>query len=185
MRLIGEEPRLMPHLHLSLQAGDDMILKRMKRRHLRDDASRFCDAARRQRPDLVFGPDIIAGFPTETEPMFANSLALVEECGLTYLHVFPFSARAGTPAAKMPQVNGQVRKHRAARLRAAGQAALQRYFAGELGAKARVLIEKSEADTAFGHSDHFAPVRLSGAATPGEIVEARISDFTNDHLIAA
>ena len=185
MRLIGEEPRLMPHLHLSLQAGDDMILKRMKRRHLRADAIHFCQEARRSRPDIVFGADIIVGFPTETEEMFRNSLALVEDCGLTYLHVFPYSARVGTPAAKMPQVNGQVRKERAARLRAAGQAALQRYFAGELGAMARVLIEKAEAGDAFGHSDHFAPVHVAGRAVPGEIVETRISAFTNDHLIAA
>ncbi len=185
LHLIGEEPRLMPHLHLSLQAGDDMILKRMKRRHLRDDAIRFCAEARRRRPDIVFGADIIAGFPTETEAMFAKSLELVEECGLTYLHVFPYSARTGTPAAKMPQVNGQVRKERAARLRDAGQAALQRYFAGNLGALARVLIEKSEADGAFGHSDHFAPVRLAAVGRPGEIVETRISAFTADHLIAA
>lgn len=175
----------MPHLHLSLQAGDDMILKRMKRRHLRDDAIRFCAHARRLRPDIVFGADIIAGFPTETEAMFVNSLALIVDCGLTYLHVFPYSARAGTPAAKMPQVNGQVRKERAARLRAAGQVALQRYFTGELGALARVLIEKTEADAAFGHSDHFAPVRLAAIGKPGEIVETRISAFTNDHLIAA
>src|SRR4051794_2460406 len=118
LRLIGEEPRLMPHLHLSLQAGDDMILKRMKRRHLRGDAIRFSEQVRRLRPDVVLGADLIAGFPTEDEAMFRNSLALVEECGLTFLHVFPFSARHGTPAAKMPQVPGDVRRERAGRLRA-------------------------------------------------------------------
>ena len=123
MGAIATEPRLMPHLHLSLQAGDDMILKRMKRRHLRDDAIRFCQEARRLRPDMVFGADIIAGFPTETEEMFAQSLKLVEDCDLTFLHVFPFSPRKGTPAARMPQVKGPLIKDRAARLRAAGDAA--------------------------------------------------------------
>ena len=118
MGAIATEPRLMPHLHLSLQAGDDMILKRMKRRHLRDDAIRFCEEARRLRPDMVFGADIIAGFPTETDTMFEQSLKLVEDCGLTFLHVFPFSPRKGTPAARMPQVKGPLIKERAARLRA-------------------------------------------------------------------
>src|SRR3954467_3115040 len=162
LRLVAEEPRLMPHLHLSLQAGDDMILKRMKRRHLRDDSIRFCAEVRRLRPDVVFGADIIAGFPTETETMFRNSLAIVEECGLTHLHVFPFSPRAGTPAAKMPQVGGDVRKERAARLRAAGQAAMQRYFAQRIGSPVSVLIERAEDGMGFGHSEHFAPVRVRG-----------------------
>ena len=121
---IATEPRLMPHLHLSLQSGDDMILKRMKRRHLRADSIRFCEDVRKLRPDIVFGADIIAGFPTETEAMFENSLSIVEECGLTHLHVFPFSPREGTPAARMPQVRREVVKERAARLRAAGEAAL-------------------------------------------------------------
>ena len=126
----------MPHLHLSLQSGDDMILKRMKRRHLRDDSIRFCEDVKKLRPDMVFGADIIAGFPTETEEMFENSLEIVEECGLTHLHVFPFSPREGTPAARMPQVRREVVKQRAARLRAAGAAAYQRHldFAGRHGA---------------------------------------------------
>ncbi len=162
-RLIAEEPRLMPHLHLSLQAGDDMILKRMKRRHLRDDAIRFCREVRALRPDIVFGADLIAGFPTESDEMFANSLALVEECGLTFLHVFPFSARVGTPAARMPQLAGPVRKERAARLRAAGQQALGRYLAqpGRRGDASAGGAQRSAARR-FGHNDHFAPVRLQG-----------------------
>jgi len=132
-RLIAEEPRLMPHLHLSLQAGDDMILKRMKRRHSRSEAVDLCNELRELRPDIVFGADLIAGFPTETDAMFENSLKLVEDCGLTYLHVFPYSARKGTPAAKMPQVPGPVRKERAARLRAAGEAALDRFLDAQVG----------------------------------------------------
>ncbi|TXM88215.1 radical SAM protein, partial [Methylobacterium sp. WL103] len=128
MRAIGDEPRLMPHLHLSLQAGDDLVLKRMKRRHGRADAIRFCDAVRRLRPDAVFGADLIAGFPTETEDQFARSLDLVAECGLTHLHVFPYSPRPGTPAARMPPVAPEVVRVRAARLRAAGEAALLRHL---------------------------------------------------------
>jgi threonylcarbamoyladenosine tRNA methylthiotransferase MtaB len=184
-RLIAEEPRLMPHLHLSLQAGDDMILKRMKRRHLRDDAIGFCNEVRALRPDIVFGADLIAGFPTETEEMFANSLALVEACGLTFLHVFPFSARVGTPAARMPQLPGPVRKERAARLRAAGQQALGHYLASRVGAATRLLVERSEDGEAFGHNDHFAPVRLQGSAPQGAIVDARVTAATDEHLIAA
>ncbi len=184
-RLIAEEPRLMPHLHLSLQAGDDMILKRMKRRHLRADAIAFCAEARSLRPGIVFGADLIAGFPTETEAMFANTLALVEACGLTYLHVFPFSARVGTPAAKMPQLSGTIRKERAARLRAAGAAALGRYLESRIGAPTRLLVERNEAGEAFGHSDHFAPVRLVHEAAAGAILDARVTAATNDHLIAA
>src|SRR5690606_34826634 len=129
MEAIASEKRLMPHLHLSLQAGDDLILKRMKRRHLRDDAIRFCEEARRLRPEIVFGADIIAGFPTETEAMFRRSLDLVEECGLTWLHVFPFSPRPGTPAARMPQVPGREVRERAARLRAAGEERVGRHLA--------------------------------------------------------
>jgi threonylcarbamoyladenosine tRNA methylthiotransferase MtaB len=184
-RLIAEEPRLMPHLHLSLQAGDDMILKRMKRRHLRDQAIAFCAEARNLRPDIVFGADLIAGFPTETEAMFANSLALVEECGLTFLHVFPFSARVGTPAAKMPQLNGHLRKERAARLRAAGDAALSRYLSTRICAATRLLVERSDSGEAFGHNDHFAPVRLAHEAPAGAILEARVTAATHDYLIAA
>ncbi|MCB2122046.1 MAG: MiaB/RimO family radical SAM methylthiotransferase, partial [Rhodobacteraceae bacterium] len=141
MLAIATEPRLMPHLHLSLQHGDDLILKRMKRRHLRDDAIRFCDEARRLRPDIVFGADLIAGFPTETEAMLENSLKLVEECGLTFLHVFPYSARKGTPAARMPQVRGPAIRDRAARLRQAGDAALLRHLAAQRGKVHRILTE--------------------------------------------
>ena len=135
----------MPHLHLSLQAGDDIILKRMKRRHLRADAIAFCEQVRRLRPDVVFGGDIIAGFPTETEAMFARSLDLVDECGLTQLHVFPFSPRPGTPAARMPQVAGEAVKDRARRLRDKGEAALRRHLDGEVGARRRVLAENQGA----------------------------------------
>ena len=138
---IANEPRLMPHLHLSLQAGDDLILKRMKRRHLRADAIKFCADVRRLRPDVVFGADIIAGFPTETEEMFTRSLDLVEECGLTFLHVFPFSPRPGTPAARMPQVAHEVVKDRARRLREHGNAVLRRHLDGEVGRRRRVLTE--------------------------------------------
>ncbi len=184
LRLIAEEPRLMPHLHLSLQAGDDMILKRMKRRHLRADAVKFAAEVRRLRPDVVFGADLIAGFPTEDEAMFRNSLALVEDCGLTFLHVFPYSARSGTPAAKMPQVKGDIRKERAARLRAAGQAAMQNYFAQRIGAPVSVLIERAEDGMGFGHSEHFAPVRMNSSAAIGSVVTGRVAGHTQEHLLA-
>jgi threonylcarbamoyladenosine tRNA methylthiotransferase MtaB len=184
VRLFAEEQRLMPHLHLSLQAGDDMILKRMKRRHLRADAIRFSEAVRRVRPDVVLGADLIAGFPTEDEAMFQNSLALVEECGLTFLHVFPYSARNGTPAAKMPQVPGDVRRERAARLRAVGEAALQGYFARQVGQNVRVLVERAQGSSAFGHSEHFAPVEIAASADAGSVVSARISAFNQQHLLA-
>jgi threonylcarbamoyladenosine tRNA methylthiotransferase MtaB len=187
LRLIEDEPRLMPHLHLSLQAGDDMILKRMKRRHSRADALRVCDDIRKRRPDVVFGADLIAGFPTETEAMAENSLRLVEDCGLTFLHVFPYSARAGTPAARMPQLPMSERKARAARLRAAGDQAKQRFFAAQRGTQAQVLIERVDAAGAFGHSEHFAPVRIAGASasiSPGTIVTAVING-ANAHELTA
>lgn len=171
MRLIADEERLMPHLHLSLQAGDDMILKRMKRRHLRGDAIRFCEEARRLRPDIVFGADFIAGFPTETEEMFENTLRLVDECGLTWLHVFPFSPRPGTPAAKMPQVPRETGKRRAERLRAKGDAAVRAHLDGGLGATKPVLMESP----GFGRTHHFAPVRVKEAARPGEILALRLA----------
>ena len=154
---IATQPRLMPHLHLSLQAGDDMILKRMKRRHLRDDAIRFCADVRAARPDIVFGADLIAGFPTETDEMFENTLALVEECGLTWLHVFPYSARKGTPAARMPQVPKAVRKERAAALRAAGDVAVARHLAAQIGQKRTVLMESPR----LGRTEGFAEVEVS------------------------
>jgi len=157
---IADDERLMPHLHLSLQSGDDLILKRMKRRHLRQDAIAFCAQVRRLRPDIVFGADIIAGFPTETEEMFARSLDLVDECGLTFLHVFPYSPRPGTPAARMPQVAGSEIKERAKRLRAAGEMALQKRLASEVGTTRDVLIESGTA----GRTEHFVPVAITGQA---------------------
>ena len=164
------EPRFMPHLHLSLQAGDDMILKRMKRRHSRDDAIRFCMELRAARPDMVYGADIIAGFPTETEAMFENSLKLVEECGLTWLHVFPFSARKGTPAARMPQLEKAVVKARAARLRAAGEAARDAYLAAQIGTEQRVLMEKPR----LGRTESFAEVVFDADRPVGAIAPARL-----------
>jgi threonylcarbamoyladenosine tRNA methylthiotransferase MtaB len=161
---IATDARLMPHLHLSLQAGDDMILKRMKRRHSRKDAIEFCAQVRRLRPDIAFGADIIAGFPTETEEMFARSCDLVDECDLTFLHVFPYSPRPGTPAAKMPQVRGPVIKERARRLREAGDVALKRRLASEVGCTRQVLIE-SETQ---GRTEHFMPVVIAGGAA-GEL----------------
>ncbi|KIZ33160.1 MULTISPECIES: tRNA (N(6)-L-threonylcarbamoyladenosine(37)-C(2))-methylthiotransferase MtaB [Rhodopseudomonas] len=156
--LIATDARLMPHLHLSLQSGDDMILKRMKRRHSRQHAIDFCAQLRRLRPDIAFGADIIAGFPTETEAMFARSLDLVAECDLTFLHVFPYSPRPGTPAARMPQVNGNVIKERARRLREAGEAALRRRLDAEIGQTRTVLIESPTQ----GRTDHFIPVAIAG-----------------------
>ena len=175
------EPRLMPHLHLSLQAGDDLILKRMKRRHLRDDAIRFVEDARARRPDIVFGADLIAGFPTETEGMFENSLRLVEDCGLTWLHVFPFSPRTGTPAARMPQVAKAIVKARAARLRAAGDAARARWLAARVGGEERVIVETP--DTA--RSEGFAEVRLARPETPGALLTLRIASADAERLHAA
>src|SRR5437660_6875693 len=159
------DARLMPHLHLSLQAGDDLILKRMKRRHARADAIAFCDQVRRLRPDVVFGGDIIAGFPTESEEMFSRSLDLIDDCGLTFLHVFPFSPRPGTPAARMPQVRHEVIKDRARRLRVAGEAALRRRLDGEIGQRREVLIESPTQ----GRTEHFLPVAIAGA-TPGAVL---------------
>jgi threonylcarbamoyladenosine tRNA methylthiotransferase MtaB len=171
MRALAEEERLMPHLHLSLQSGDDLILKRMKRRHSRADAMRFCAEARRLRPDVVFGADLIAGFPTEDEEMFARSLDLVEACGITYLHAFPFSSRPGTPAARMPPVNGTAIKERAARLRQAGEAALIRFLGGEIGKTRMILTERGGA----GRTAQFASVRPDVALPAGELVEVEIT----------
>jgi threonylcarbamoyladenosine tRNA methylthiotransferase MtaB len=182
---LASEPRLMPHLHLSLQAGDDMILKRMKRRHSRAQAIAFCDALRRLRPDLVFGADIIAGFPTESEAMFARSLGLVDDCGLTYLHVFPFSPRPGTPAARMPSLRREIVRERAARLRARGAQALVRHLDGEIGRRRRVLMESA----ATGRTEAFAPVRLAASsavpAEAGTIVELTITGHDGRQLMAA
>ena len=179
MEAIGGEARLMPHLHLSLQAGDDLILKRMKRRHLRDDAIRFCDDARRLRPGIVFGADIIAGFPTETEAMFEQSVKLVEDCGLTFLHVFPYSPRRGTPAARMPQVGGPLIKDRAARLRAVGEAALARHLLAEVGRRHRILTEGPR----IGRTEGFAEVAFRVDQPEGQIVEAVISGVAGGRLM--
>jgi threonylcarbamoyladenosine tRNA methylthiotransferase MtaB len=159
--VVADDERLMPHLHLSLQSGDDLILKRMKRRHSRADAIEFCAQVRRLRPDIAFGADIIAGFPTETEGMFARSQDVVEECGLTFLHVFPYSPRPGTPAARMPQVRSDAVKERAGRLRESGQAALQRRLGAEIGSVRQVLIESATQ----GRTEHFMPVAISGGTS--------------------
>ena len=180
MDAIASEPRLMPHLHLSLQAGDDLILKRMKRRHLRDDAIAFCAEARRLRPDMVFGADIIAGFPTETEAMFENSLRLVEECGLTWLHVFPYSPRRGTPAARMPQVPGPAIRERAARLRAAGDLAALRHLTDQTGLAHRVLMESPR----MGRTEHFAEVGFAQPQPVGQVVHAAIHGTDGGQLRA-
>jgi threonylcarbamoyladenosine tRNA methylthiotransferase MtaB len=177
----ASDARLMPHLHLSLQHGDDLILKRMKRRHARADAIAFCDQVRRLRPDVVFGGDIIAGFPTETEEMFTRSLDLVDACGLTYLHVFPFSPRPGTPAARMPQVARDVIKERARRLRQKGEAALHRHLDSEIGATRRVLTETRQS----GRTEQFTPVRLNAPIAPGIIAEVALVGHDGRHLIAA
>jgi len=176
--VIATDERLMPHLHLSLQSGDDLILKRMKRRHSRQAAIDFCIQVRRLRPDIVLGADIIAGFPTETEAMFARSLDLIEECGLTFLHVFPFSPRPGTPAARMPQVEGGLVKERARRLRNAGEAALRRRFESEIGATRQVLIESASQ----GRTEHFLPVAISGE-TPGAVHRLAISGHDGSRLV--
>lgn len=180
MEAIATEPRLMPHLHLSLQAGDDLTLKRMKRRHLRDDAIRFCEEVRRLRPDMIFGADIIAGFPTETEAMFANSLRLVEDCGLTFLHVFPYSPRKGTPAARMPQVPGPAIRDRAARLRAAGDNALSRHLAAQLGRRHRILVEGPR----LGRTEQFTEVDFSRDQPEGQILERPITGWAGARLTA-
>jgi threonylcarbamoyladenosine tRNA methylthiotransferase MtaB len=173
--------RLMPHLHLSLQAGDDLILKRMKRRHLRADTIAFCQQVRRLRPDVVFGGDIIAGFPTETEDMFARSLDLVDDCGLTHLHVFPFSPRPGTPAARMPQTAREVVKERARRLREKGAAALSRHLDTQVGRTRRVLAESAR----LGRSEHFTLVGLNAAVESGMVVEVSIKGHDGRQLLAA
>ncbi|HUE45918.1 MAG TPA: tRNA (N(6)-L-threonylcarbamoyladenosine(37)-C(2))-methylthiotransferase MtaB [Aestuariivirgaceae bacterium] len=174
---IGEDERLMPHFHLSLQSGDDMILKRMKRRHTRDQAVEFCENVRR-RPDAVFGADLIAGFPTETDAAAENSLKLVEDCDLTFLHVFPFSPRPGTPAQRMPQLPGSVVRARAQQLRDAGDRALGRFLDAEVGETRTVLVENG----GEGRTPQYATVRLTGEATPGTLRQARIVGRDHDRL---
>ncbi|OOY20217.1 tRNA (N(6)-L-threonylcarbamoyladenosine(37)-C(2))-methylthiotransferase MtaB [Thioclava sp. DLFJ5-1] len=180
MLAIATEPRLMPHLHLSLQAGDDMILKRMKRRHLRDDAIAFTEEARKLRPGIVFGADIIAGFPTETEEMFENSLRLVDDCGLTFLHVFPYSARKGTPAARMPAVKGPVVKERAARLRAKGEAALAAHLDAQVGTEQLVLTETPR----VARTEGFAEVSFEADQPEGTLMTVRITGHDGARLLA-
>ncbi len=180
MLAIATEDRLMPHLHLSLQHGDDMILKRMKRRHLRDDAIQFCEEAKKVRPAMTFGADIIAGFPTETGAMFENSLSLVSECDLTWLHVFPYSPRPGTPAAKMPQVKGPLIKDRAAQLRAAGDAQVGKHLSAQIGKAHDVLMENPR----MGRTQQFAEVIFDSDQIESSIVRATIKDVADTQLVA-
>jgi threonylcarbamoyladenosine tRNA methylthiotransferase MtaB len=175
---IASDRRLMPHLHLSLQSGDDMILKRMKRRHLRADTLEFVARVRQLRPDIVFGADIIAGFPTETDEMFENSLRIVTEADLTYLHVFPYSPREGTPAARMPQVSRRVGKQRAATLRALGETQYAKFCAGRVGEIETVLVERD----GLGRTEQFVPIALPGHG-PGEIVATRVTGTSPDGLV--
>ncbi len=181
MQAIATEPRLMPHLHLSLQHGDDLILKRMKRRHLRDDAIRFSEEARKLRPEMTFGADIIAGFPTETEAHFENSLRLIEDCALTWLHVFPYSPRQGTPAARMPQVNGKAIKDRARRLREAGDLAVERHLSAQMGRTHQVLLEAAD----MGRTEQFTEVSFVTPQPVGQIIEVAISGHKGGQLLAA
>ncbi|MEH6476390.1 MAG: tRNA (N(6)-L-threonylcarbamoyladenosine(37)-C(2))-methylthiotransferase MtaB [Sneathiella sp.] len=179
--LIEKEDRLMPHLHISLQAGDDMVLKRMKRRHLRDDVYKFVEKARALRPGVVFGADIIAGFPTETDEMAENSRLLLEECDITYTHVFPYSERPGTPAAKMPQVPGNIRKSRAATLRAVGEVNLRRHLEQQVGKQLSVLAENET----IGRTEHYAPVEFDFKAEPGNITSVKIMRTDGKKLFAS
>ena len=180
LELFAGEPRLMPHIHISLQAGDDMILKRMKRRHNRQDIIDFCHNLREIRPDIVFGADIIAGFPTETDEMFQNTLNLVRETGIIYLHVFPYSARAGTPAARMPQVIKEIRKKRAAILRKAGEENLAKYLQTQIGKTLPILVEKEKT----GRTEHFVMVELDTPQEAGSVVMAKIVQADSGKLFA-
>ena len=179
MQAIATEPRLMPHLHLSLQHGDDLILKRMKRRHLRDDAIQFCETARKLRPDMTYGADIIAGFPTETDAHFENSMRLVRDCDLTWLHVFPYSPRTGTPAARMPQINGNTIKSRAAELRRIGQDQVTKHLSQQIGKTHHILMENPN----MGRTEQFTEVHFETPQTTGAIVSADITAHTTTHLI--
>jgi threonylcarbamoyladenosine tRNA methylthiotransferase MtaB len=176
---ISSDERLMPHLHLSLQSGDDMILKRMKRRHCRDDAVQFCTEIREMRPDIVFGADLIAGFPTETDTMFENTLRLVDDCGLTFLHVFPFSPRERTPAAQMPQLDRKLIKERAKRLRHKGAQALSAYLKCQIGKTVTLHMEREN----FGRTPQFAEMQLDGCYIPGTIIEAKVTNLNEKQLI--
>lgn len=180
MQAIASEPRLMPHLHLSLQAGDNMILKRMKRRHNREDAIAFTEQARALRPDITFGADIIAGFPTETDAMFENSLNLVKDCGLTWLHVFPYSARQGTPAARMPAVNGAIIKARAASLRAAGETQVAKHLDAQIGKTHNILMENPR----MGRTEQFTETTFDADQPVGQIITAKIAGHVGTQLSA-
>ncbi len=177
--LMAYEKRLMPHFHISLQAGDNMILKRMKRRHNREQILEYCHKLRAIRPDVAFGADIIAGFPTETDEMFENTRSLVSEAGLQYLHVFPYSSRKGTPAARMPQVEKSVRKERAAMLRKEGLAQQRLFFERAIGSKAEILVEKNN----IGHSENFIPVKLASDALQGSIITTTLQGIDGDMMI--
>jgi threonylcarbamoyladenosine tRNA methylthiotransferase MtaB len=178
--ILKNEPRFMPYFHLSVQSGDDMILKRMKRRHNRTQILEFCAKARQIRPEMTFGADIIAGFPTETDEMFLNSLNLIKEAGIIFTHIFPYSKREGTPAAKMPQVNGKIIKERARALREAGQEQLQKYLKTQIGKKIKVLIEKD----GIGKAENFCDVKLKNIADlkNGEIMEVEIAGIEGNFL---
>ena len=179
VEVITGDLRVMPHLHLSLQSGDNMVLKRMKRRHSREHTIAFCESLRAKRPDMVFGADIIAGFPTETDEMFENSMKIVDECGLTYLHVFPYSSRPDTPAAKMPMVEQAVIKRRAAMLRAKGEARLENFLSREVGTSRAVLVETPTQ----GRTEHFALAKFETAMVPGAVVQTRVQSATASHLL--
>ena len=180
MEVMAGEERLMPHIHLSLQSGDNMILKRMKRRHAREDSIAFCQELKARRPDMVFGADIIAGFPTETDAMFENSLRILDDCGLTYLHVFPFSPRPETPAARMPQLDKGLIRERAQRLRVRGQERLAQFLNSSVGATQRVLVETPNS----GRNEQFATVRFAQSLTPGAIVKAQVTAASSSYLEA-
>jgi threonylcarbamoyladenosine tRNA methylthiotransferase MtaB len=177
--LIAHEPRLMPHFHISLQAGDDMVLKRMKRRHTRDDVLEFVKKVRTLRPDSVFGADIIAGFPTETDEMFENTLNLVHEAGLQHLHVFPYSIREGTPAAKMPQVPSKIRKERAAKLRAAGEIELAKHLNNQINKTLQAIVEKEF----FARGEDFSEITLDSEQKVGSIVGVRVAAVEGNRLV--
>ena len=179
MEAIANEARLMPHFHLSLQSGDNMILKRMKRRHLRDDAILFCETVRKIRPEITFGADIIAGFPTETDEMFENSMQLVNECDLTWLHIFPYSPRQGTPASRMPQVNGIKIKERAKLLRNLGATQVSKYLNSQVGKYHNILMESES----MGRTEQFAEVDFQNPQQPGEITFAKIEKSNNNRLM--
>ena len=186
---ITTDMRMMPHLHLSLQSGDNMILKRMKRRHTREDAIEFCNAVTKKRPDVVFGADIITGFPTETEDMFENSMKMVDDCNLTYLHVFPYSEREGTPAARMPQMDRSIRKARGAKLRALGEEKLDAFLSSQVGNDVEILVEKAMKDenALLGHTEHFAPAKILGKyldnLKSGYIAKARVTGYQDGILL--